>query len=94
MHLPKPADVLAKPDTADVPESLDVLYALAGALAEAVRGDKGAKWAGPLLTYAKRMPAEFEVSTIRDAWAINPTIQNLPDVQRWVAHHRELILGA
>jgi hypothetical protein len=93
MHLPKPSEVLADPAGAPIPTSPDVLIALTGALAESVRNDGSAGHVGALLEYAGRLSGEHETATVRDAWACNPTIRNLPAVQRWVADHRELIGG-
>lgn len=64
VHLPKKSDVLSNPETAQLPNAYDPgpLYALTGALGdwfEEAHADK-------LMTYINRMPADFQVVTMRN----------------------------
>lgn len=61
--LPNPDAVLMQPDKADVPTDPATLYALAGAIAARATKTSFER----VMTYAKRMPAEFTVLVVRDS---------------------------
>lgn len=77
--LPNPDLILANPDKHAIPDKLDVLYALAGALAH--RADENN--VGNLITFATRMPPEFMVLTIRDMIRVKPALQETKAYVKW-----------
>ena len=74
------------PATAPVPREPAVLYALVGALVEAVKADGGLQ--AKFVAYASRLPDEFALLAFRDAVAVQPTLVAHPAVQRWIAKAR------
>ncbi len=86
--LPSPDAVLLNPDTADVPTDPATLYAICGALA--VRASD--QTAGRLLTYARRMPAEFGVLLVRDSIRKAPEVQNCAEFIRWASDNQDILV--
>lgn len=76
-----PDQILLDPTGADVPKEPSHLYAISSALA--FKGN--AENFGRLLTYAKRMPQEFGVLTIRDAVRRNKKCTAHPDFSKFAA---------
>jgi hypothetical protein len=64
------------------------LYAICGALA--VRASD--QTAGRLLTYARRMPAEFGVLLVRDSIRKAPEIQNCGEFVRWASDNQSILV--
>jgi len=77
--LPNPDAVLMQPDTYPVPEEASVRYALSGALAHRATEDNF----DAVVTFAKRLPAEFAVYTLLDATRKNPALQNTKAFTNW-----------
>jgi len=77
--LPNPDAVLMNPDTADVPEDGATRYAISGAIAARATDANFER----VLTYAKRLPAEFMVLVVRDAIRHNKAIQNTKAFTQW-----------
>lgn len=71
--LPDITSVLESPETAVVPSENSVLYAMVGSLAANVTEELMAG----LLAYVRRLPAEFNVLTVR-------TVINNPDKEKWL----------
>lgn len=90
--LPDLAQVLSQPDTITVPTDPGVLYALVGALGERAR-DADRPTLDAMFRFAGRLPAEYGVLLARDIVAVNPAALALPAAGRWLASHRELLLG-
>jgi hypothetical protein len=76
-----PDRILLDPENADVPKDPSHLYALSSALASKAN-DKNF---GRIFTYAKRMPQEFAVLTIRDAHRRNPKVSASPDFAKFAS---------
>lgn len=70
-QLPDPDVVLKNPDTYEVPTDPATLYALAGAIAQRADGSN----TDAIMTFARRMPAEFTVLVVRDAVKKCPEFQ-------------------
>ena len=85
-ELPDPDRVLTHPTTSPVPKEPAVLYALVGALVEAVKRDGGL--VPGFVTYAGRLPDEFALLAFRDAVAVQPTLVAHPSVQTWIRNAR------
>lgn len=90
--LPDLAALLAAPDSVTVPTDPGVLYALVGALGERAREAKQATLSA-MFRFAGRMPAEYGVLLARDIVAVNKQALALPEAGRWLASHRELLIG-
>lgn len=76
-----PDEILLDPNGAEVPKEPSHLYAISTALA--FRGT--AENFGRILTYAKRMPQEFAVLTIRDAVRRNKKVTQHVDFAKFAA---------
>ena len=85
-ELPDIDAALATPETAPVPREPAVLYALAGALAEACR--RASTPVANFVAYATRLPDEFALLALRGAMASAPGLATDPAVQRWIASAR------
>ncbi len=85
-ELPDIDAALASPDTAPVPREPAVLYALAGALAEACK--RASTPVANFVAYATRLPDEFALLALRGAVASSPGLATDPAVQRWIASAR------
>jgi hypothetical protein len=77
--LPNPDVILMNPDTHEVPTEASVRYALASALAYRATVDNF----DAVMTYARRMPAEFAVLTVLDAIRKTPDLQNTKAFTAW-----------
>lgn len=76
-----PDEILLTPDTAEVPKEPSHLYAVSSALAFRANAENFAR----LHTYAKRMPQEFGVLTIRDAVRRNKKVTASSDFAKFAA---------
>ena len=76
-----PDEILLDPNAADVPKEPSHLYAISSALA--FKGT--AENFGRILTYAKRMPQEFGVLTIRDTVRRNRKVTQHADFAKFAA---------
>lgn len=87
--LPKIENILMNPEKAPVPEELDVLYALSGALAHHA---KPACMDG-LYKYINRMPKEFQVTTVKDMIVRKENLATTNAFQNWVADNKAVTFG-
>lgn len=79
-ELPTIAQIEANPDGVPVSEEPSILWALAGSLSSKVTDSNIAK----LLKYVKRIPAEFQVFTLRQTVRRNEHMLDHPAVKEWV----------
>ena len=79
--LPKLADIIADPDKVDMPSEPGTLYALCGSLSTWVDASN----ISPIYRYLARMPAEYQVVTIKDAVKRSPSVRNTPEMKGWIA---------
>jgi len=86
--LPSPDAVLMNPETADVPTDPATLYALCGALA----GKASEQTAERLLTYAGRLPTEFNVLLTRDAVRREPAMAQTPAFAKWASLNSDVLV--
>lgn len=77
--LPNPDLILLNAEKYEVPKEPSVLYALAGALAHRAKEDNFER----VMVYAKRMPPEFMVLTVRDAVRKEPACANTRAFTEW-----------
>ncbi len=78
--LPKMPQLIASPETADVPKEPSVLFALTGAIAHHMDKDN----ASPLMKYVTRMPIEFQVVCMRESVRRNKTLMAHVAIQKWL----------
>lgn len=82
-ELPSIDAILLNPDKAVVPAKPAVQYAVTGALArKATQGNMDR-----VVTYLKRLPAEFAVSGFRDASARDPLVMQTASAIKWMAEN-------
>ena len=86
--LPNPDAILLNPDKADVPEDPATLYALTGALARKASDANFDR----VITYANRMPDDFNVVLVRDCILRESELQNTPAFIEWGATHSDVLI--
>ena len=91
--LPDVKAILAKPAKAKVPAAKDtsVLWALCGALVEAIR-DADEATQNALCIYVARMPDEYAVKLMCDAVRIQRGITQTTAGKAWISSHANLVL--
>lgn len=80
--LPKPAQIIAAPDTIKVPNEPSILFALTGSLAH----NATAQNFDSLMKFIDRLPAEFQVVTMRETVRRNKAMMTHPAVEKWLTH--------
>lgn len=79
--LPKIEQILASPNTIQVPDEPSVQFALCGSIAANVNKDN----ADVLLDFVKRLPSEFQVVCIRSMVKRKPEVMKSPGFAPWVS---------
>jgi len=79
--LPTIAAITDQPNAILVPDEPSVLFALCGSIAHHATKDN----VTPLLTFASRMPVEFQVVMLREMIRRDKTLMGHPAVQAWIA---------
>ncbi len=80
-NMVSPDAVLANPLTVEVPQNVGVLYALAEALARRA----STRNIDSVLTYAKRMPAEYAQALVSSMTRVTPALCNTHEYIKWCA---------
>jgi len=78
--LPKISQLIASPETTDVPKEPSVLFALTGSIAHNMDKDN----ASMLMKYVTRMPIEFQVVCMRESVRRNKTLMAHVAIQKWL----------
>jgi hypothetical protein len=78
--LPKPAQIMAMPESIKVPTEPSILFALTGTIAHNATMDNF----GQLMKFVQRLPAEFQVVTLRETIRRNKPMMAHPAVQKWI----------
>lgn len=86
--LPKIHDIISNPDKIKMPDEPSILYALTGAIGS----NAEAKNIGALLKFINRMPAEFQVVTLREAIRRNKTLMAEQAIQDWISKSANVLL--
>lgn len=76
-------EVMADPVNARMPEDSGSLYATVGMLAGNTKKDNAAV----VMKYISRMPAEFQLCTIRRIYNTDRTVVSVPEVLEWLKVH-------
>jgi len=87
-RLPNITSILMDPSGADVPEEVDILYALTGAIASQVTLNN----IDAVLQYAGRIPPEFSVKMAKDCKLYEPKIQMTDAFITWCEEHHKYML--
>ncbi len=85
--LPNPDLVIARPETAPVPEEPSVLFAACGALAHRATVTN----VDPIFRYVARIPPEFQVAFVKFATAKDPKLANTGAYVAWAAANQEAL---
>jgi hypothetical protein len=78
--LPKPAQILAAPETIKVPTEPSILYALTGTLSHNATPQNF----DSMMKFIVRLPVEFQVVTMRETIRRNKAMMGHASVQKWV----------
>lgn len=78
--LPKPAAIMAAPETIKVPTEPSILYALTGTLSHNATPQNF----DSLMKFIVRLPVEFQVVTMRETIRRNKAMMSHASVQKWV----------
>lgn len=87
-NLPNPDTIIMNPDSAEVPEEPQVLYALTGALSERATEQNFERVA----KYTLRMKPEFQAVLVRDAVKRCPDIAETPAFLDWAVKNQDVLL--
>ena len=79
--LPKPAQLLGNPQGIEIPTEPSILYALTGTISHNATADN----LSSLMKFVRRLPAEFQVVTLRDTVRRNKSLMAHPDIREWIA---------
>lgn len=77
--LPSMDAIKADPEGIAVPQEPGVLYALTGALGNAITSTTS----NMLMKFVRRMPIEFAITAMREVLARTPDMMNDPEIQQW-----------
>lgn len=86
-RLPKLADILKDPSHAAVPEEPSVLFALTGSMADSAKKET----LNELVTYLKRIPAEFQVVCLRSIIRKHKDFMEHPAINGWITTQAKLL---
>ena len=78
--LPKPAAIMAAPETIKVPTEPSILYALTGTLSHNATPQNFES----MMKFIVRLPVEFQVVTMRETIRRNKAMMSHASVQKWV----------
>lgn len=87
-NMPNPDAILLAPDSVEVPEEPATLYALSTALGARA----SAQNIGNLMKFVDRMPVEFNIVTIRDAFRHNAAIASTRSFLDWSVKHSDVLI--
>lgn len=85
--LPNIDAILLNPASAAVPKDPATLFAVSSAIARRANDQT----LGRVLTYAARLPEEYEVFTVKDALQRDQTLASLPDFTTWAVRHSDVV---
>lgn len=85
--LPNPDVVLMNPSKASIPDDPATLYAISGAIARKTSENNIDR----VITYANRLPVEFNVLLMRDALEISPEISSTRPYIEWCSHNSSML---
>ena len=77
--LPKMTDIIDNPTGVTMSKEPSVLYALTGAISNTVSMENFEK----VFMFVERMPAEFQIITLKNTLHRNPTIDKHPSMGKW-----------
>lgn len=86
--LPNPDAVLLAPEKADVPTDPATLYAICGSLARRASENTMER----IVTYARRLPAEFSVLMVQDSYKLCPEVQNTRAFITWASENQDVLI--
>lgn len=79
-ELPKFKDIVMAPDTCKVPAEPSILWLLCGFIGNNIAMDN----ADQVMKYVKRLPAEFQVTALKEAVKRNVGLMSQASVQKWI----------
>jgi len=88
LKLPVPEMVILQAETYPIPPEVSVKWALCGALAQRATKDNFDQ----IITYARRLPKEFQTILIIDSVAKNPAVQQTKGFISWAANEGASII--
>lgn len=86
--LPDPDEIMMNPAKAKIPEKMDVLYALTGAIAHRITEDNFDR----AIEFINRMPPEFSVMCVQDAMKLTPEIKKTKAFVQWAVKNSKVVI--
>jgi len=80
--------IIEKPSTTSVPTDTSILFAVSGALASRADSDNFAD----IMRFVRRMPAEYQVITVRDSIAKQQDLVTLDCFTKWTTDNAAVLL--
>ncbi|AUR87224.1 ATPase [Vibrio phage 1.097.O._10N.286.49.B3] len=87
--LPSFAQILAKPDTLDVPDEPSALYFTCGTIASKTEPADLAK----IVKYVERMSMEFQIICFRDMFKRTPAVKKDPVMRKWIVQNAKYLFA-
>lgn len=89
MQLPDLDDVIANPNSADIPSEPAALYAIVAGLVERVIPNN----VGRIFKYGSRLPKDFNILLGRDCIRKNKDLQNTKAFTKWVTENKDILVA-
>ena len=86
--LPDIDDIIAKPTTTKVPVGTSVMFAVSSALVSRVDANNFEA----IMKYVRRLPVEYQIVSIRDCLAKDPSFIKTPPYTKWQNDNADVLL--
>jgi len=96
-HMVSIDEIMKNPQTASVPERMDVQYAVIQMMADhafKLHREKSTQSLEPMLTYMERLPRNLQMACIRMIVKVNKRIMMDAKYSQWVQANRQLLMDA
>ena len=84
-----PAEIIANPNLATIPDKPDVLYFVLTALANKAKDEKSFE---NILIYLKRLPKEYEAFSVKLTVIKNPKMKETNSYIHWHVHNQDVVV--
>ena len=87
-NLPTIQSIIDNPDTVNIPDAPDILYAITGLISNHIDQTNVA----PLIKCVDRLPIEFQVICLQDSLKKDKDLLDTPSIQKWVSENSQELL--
>ena len=86
--MPTIQSIIDNPDTVNIPDAPDILYAITGLISNHIDQTNVA----PLIKCVDRLPIEFQVICLQDTLKKDKDLLDTPSIQKWVSENSQELL--